>query len=190
MPRAERAAWFEEALPLLRRLLTEDEITHVGPRFRLERVTVRPRPRKPLDIWSGGSGRRELERTGRLADGWLPSFVTPAAAAAGRRVIQEAAASAGREIEDEHYGALVIYSRRPLSEAARQALRRRPPRRELDIDQLVPVGPIALGERIAAFIEVGVSKFVLRPAVPPDSIEDELESLAGEVLELQGTAAA
>src|SRR5438445_518335 len=31
--RGERAAWFDEALPLIRRLWVEDDVDHDGPRF-------------------------------------------------------------------------------------------------------------------------------------------------------------
>ena len=34
--REERAAWFDEALPLIRRLWTEDKVDHDGPRFHYE----------------------------------------------------------------------------------------------------------------------------------------------------------
>ena len=45
-----------------------------------------------------------------MADGWLPSFVTPADAAAGRAVIEQVAAEHDRAIEDDHYGVLIPYA--------------------------------------------------------------------------------
>src|SRR2546429_5023174 len=42
--RGERAAWFDEALPLVRRLWTEDEVDHDGPRFHYSGLTVPLRP--------------------------------------------------------------------------------------------------------------------------------------------------
>ena len=57
----------------------------------MEDVTIRPKPVKPaLDVWLGGAQPRELERVGRLSDGWLPSFLTPEEAAARRPVIERA----------------------------------------------------------------------------------------------------
>ena len=65
----------------------------------------------PPDVWLGGAAPSELRRVGRLGDGWLPSFCTPDDAAAGRPVVEEAADKAGRSIDPEHFGALVLYVR-------------------------------------------------------------------------------
>src|SRR5437588_11394225 len=82
--RDERAAWFDEALPLVRRLWTEDDVDHDGPRFSYRALSVRPKPvQQPPDMWLGGRAKSELRRVGRLGDGWLPSFSTPAEVAAG-----------------------------------------------------------------------------------------------------------
>ncbi len=76
--RMDRAAWFNEALPLMRRLWTEDVVEHHGPRFHLDAARVDIKPvQQPLDVWMGGIAPSELRRVGRLSDGWLPSFVTP-----------------------------------------------------------------------------------------------------------------
>src|SRR5207245_2190199 len=76
--RDERAAWFDEALPLVRRLWTEDDVDHDGPRFSYRALSVRPKPvQQPPDVWLGGRAKSELRRVGRLGDGWLPSFSTP-----------------------------------------------------------------------------------------------------------------
>jgi hypothetical protein len=53
------------------------------------------------------------------------------------------------------------------------------------VTELVPVGFSALQDRIEAFVAVGFSKFVLRPAVPPRSWRATLEALAGAVGHLQ-----
>ena len=41
-----------------------------------------------VDVWLGGIAPSELRRVGRLADGWLPSFVTPDDAARGREAVR------------------------------------------------------------------------------------------------------
>ena len=75
--RKERAGLFDEAMGLMRRLWTEDDVTHDGARFHVEGVTLLPRPvQSPIDVWLGGNSPSELRRTGRLGDGWLPSFCT------------------------------------------------------------------------------------------------------------------
>src|ERR1700704_2338257 len=42
--RGERAAWFDEALPLIRRFWTEESVDHVGAHFTFEGLNVRPKP--------------------------------------------------------------------------------------------------------------------------------------------------
>ena len=110
--RGERARWFDEALTVMRKCWYDDVVEHDGERFHYEGLRVRPQPTR-LDVWLGGIAPSELERVGRMADGWLPSFVTPADAAAGRTVIEQVAAEHDREIEDDHYGVLIPYTMDP-----------------------------------------------------------------------------
>jgi alkanesulfonate monooxygenase SsuD/methylene tetrahydromethanopterin reductase-like flavin-dependent oxidoreductase (luciferase family) len=124
-----------------------------------------------------------LERCGRYADGWLPSACTPAEAAAARVVVDEAAARAGREISPEHFGVSLAYAASPLDPAMLAALGRS--RRGVDPAQVVPTGLAALRAMLEAFLEVGFSKFVVRPLAVPGSWRSELEALAGAVLDLQ-----
>jgi probable F420-dependent oxidoreductase len=182
--REERAAWFDEALPLIRRLWTEDAVDHDGPRFSYRDLSVRPKPvQQPPDVWLGGRAKSELRRVGRLGDGWLPSFSTPGEVAAGRVVVEEAAADAGREIEVEHYGALVIYVRDQIPDLLATAIRSRRP--DADPADLVPVGLPALRAHLERFLEAGFSKLVLVPAHDPASWTAELDDVAHEILPLQ-----
>src|SRR3989440_6404006 len=184
--RGERAAWFDEALPLIRRFWTEDAVDHSGPRFHYEGLRVLPKPaQSPPEVWLGGRAASELRRVGRLGDGWLPSFCTPADVSEGRALVESAAAEAGRKIDPEHFGALIIYARTAVPDRlARVVTARRP---ELDPTEIVPVGFDALRDRIEGFLAVGFSKFVLIPADEPADWEAELATLAKEVLPLQGT---
>ena len=183
--RSERAKRFDEALPLLRRLWSEESVDHDGPFFTYKGLTIRPKPvQSPLEVWLGGRAPSELRRVGRLGDGWLPSFTSPSDAAAGRVVVEEAAAAAGRSIDDEHWGALVIYTRgSELPERFATLLRTRNP--DADPSDIVPAGLPALRAHLERFCEVGFSKFVLVPAGEPDSWNDELGEVASEVLTLQ-----
>lgn len=182
--RTERAAWFDEALPLIRRMWTEDHVDHDGPRFTYRDLSVRPKPvQAPPDVWLGGRAKSELRRVGRLGDGWLPSFSTPAEVAAGRVVVEEAAAHAGREIDVEHFGSLVIYARDEIPEVLRAAFTARRP--DIDPAELVPVGLPAVRTTVERFLEHGFSKLVLVPAHEPASWSDELGEVAAAVLDLQ-----
>lgn len=182
--RSERAAWFDEALGLMRRLWTEDHVTHDGARFQVHDVTLRPRPvQDPLEIWLGGRAPSELRRVGRLGDGWLPSFCTVDDVEQGWAAVEAEAAVHGRAMDPEHLGALVAYSNGPLPEAVRAGLAAQRP--GIDPAQVIPAGLDALRERLEAFLAVGASKFVLLPIDEPGDWQAELATVADALLDLQ-----
>ena len=125
--RSERAPIFDEALPLIRRLWSEDAVDHDGAHFHYEGMTVLPKPTKRLDVWLGGKAPSELRRVGKLADGWLASFSSPEDCKAGREAIEQAADAAGRAIDDDHFGAMVFYTHEEIPERLVQLLASRNP---------------------------------------------------------------
>ncbi len=183
--RKARASMFDEALPLMRRLWTEDEVTHHGTHYSFEGVRVLPKPvQTPPEVWLGGSAPSELRRVARLADGWLPSFTTPAEVGTGITEIRRLLEIEGREIEDEHYGVLLPYTLGTLSDGYVAASKARRP--EVEVTDIVAVGIDAIAEKIRQFIDVGASKFVLVPAAEPtDAWTPELETLAERILPMQ-----
>lgn len=187
--RRDRGRLFDEALPLLRRLWSEERVTHHGDRFHLEEVTVLPKPlQEQFDVWLGGASRVELERCGRLGDGWLPSFCTPATVREGIGIVNDAAAAAGRAIDPEHFGVLIPYVNGEVPpELAAVVQARNPDARPEDA---IATSRDQLPERIEEYIEAGASKFVLFPFAPAADWDDELEALATAVLPLQTVRAA
>ncbi len=183
--RKERAPWFNEALPLLRRLWSEEVVDHHGERFHLEGVRVQPKPvQDPLELWLGGIAPSELRRTGRLGDGWLPSFCTPDDVAAGIPVIDEHSSEAGRSpIDRGHFGALITYSTDgSIPDRIVKAVELRRP--ELSPNDIVVSSRDGLEARIKEFVDAGASKFVVMPFVEPDDWGAELDQLAASVLHL------
>jgi probable F420-dependent oxidoreductase len=182
--RRARAGLFDEALVLIRRLWTEDDVHHDGEHFHVDGVTLRPRPiQDPVDVWLGGSSPSELRRTGRLGDGWLPSFTVPGEVAEGWATINRLAAEHGRALEPEHLGVLVAYRRSGLpAELVRLVASRRP---DLDAAEVIPVGIPALRRQLERFIAAGASKFVVVPAEEPDDWDSELAQLADALKPLE-----
>ena len=177
-----RGAVIDEALPLLRRLWAGETVSHEGALGSFKDVRLSPLPvQQPLEVWLGGTAPAALERCGRLSDGWLPSLCTPEEAAAGRAVIDEAAAKAGRSISREHFGMSIGYATAPIDPATARTMAARRPRSV----ELTPVGLPAVREKLQRFIDVGFSKFVLRPIAAPASWRAELDALAGAVGDLQ-----
>ncbi len=180
----EKGARMEEAFPVLRRLWAGETVDHHGDVGEFDGVTLAPLPvQDPLEFWLGGMVPAALERCGRFADGWLPSACTPAEAAAGKVVIDEAAAAAGRTISPEHFGVSLAYAPGPLEPSLLAALGRS--RKGVDPASVVPAGLDALRSFLESFLEVGFSKFVVRPLAQPDSGRAELEALAAAVGDLQ-----
>jgi probable F420-dependent oxidoreductase len=182
--RAERAAWFDEALTLMRRLWRESDVHHDGERFQVRGVTLLPRPvQDPIEVWLGGQAPSELRRVGRLGDGWLPSFCTPADVRDGWRLITETAEAHAREIDPGHLGALVAYSHDGIADVVAQAIAQRRP--GVEPGDIIPVGLPALRKRLEELIDVGASKFVVVPIDEPADWDDELGAVAAELLPLQ-----
>src|SRR5499426_4100899 len=80
---SERGPRLEEGITILRRLWTEDLVSHQGRFYRFRDLTLEPKPvQKPCPpIWIATNPKpeltkrhvmdRALERVGRLADGWM-----------------------------------------------------------------------------------------------------------------------
>jgi probable F420-dependent oxidoreductase len=198
--REERAGLFDEALPLLRRLWSEDRVTHEGAHYRLDGVDVRPKPvQRPPDVWLGGRAPSELRRVGRLGDGWLPSFCTPDEVREGLKVVTAEADRHGRAIDPGHIGALVLYHDGPVPDEVAEQLSRRfrgahgaagatGGDKGIDPRAVVPAGLGPLREQLERFVEAGATKFVVVPLIEPGSAAgwgDELGRLADAVLPLQ-----
>jgi len=174
---------FDESLRLLRLLLTQDTVSFKGRFFAVDGASVGPRPARPLDIWLGGSAPGALRRVGRLGDGWLASFITPAEAAAGRAAIKEAAAAAGREVEEDHYGISLAVATEGIPDALIAAARERRP--DADPASLVATSWPDARRMIEEYVAAGLTKFVIRPAAAVTSFGDFLERFAAEMMPLQ-----
>jgi probable F420-dependent oxidoreductase len=181
---AVRGVVLEEVLGLLRRWWAGEAVEHRSARWSFPEVAAVARPvQDPLEVWLGGRGPRALERVGRIADGWLGAAITPEEARVARERIQQSAARAGREVDPEHFGLSIPYTRTTPEPALLRGLQARRP--DIDPLALLAVGPQALRELILRHIDVGLSKFVVRPAAGVTSWQDEVDWLAAAILNLQ-----
>ena len=183
VPGGQRAAVFDEALLLLRLLLTTEEVSFAGSYFSVSGAGIGPLPAKPLDIWLGGSAPGALRRVGRLADGWLGSLLTPAEAEAAVGVIQEAAAQAGREVETAHFGLSMPVALDGIPDPLLASIRQRRP--QADPGTLVADGWDGARPMIEQYVRAGLSKFVIRPAAPPASFGAFVDGFVAELMPLQ-----
>ena len=169
----DRPTMLEESIEVMRGLWRGESVTFDGRHFRLREVTLGMRPiQEPLEIWLGGMVPAALRRCGRLGEGWMPGLCTPTEAEEARVAIDEEAARVGRTIDAEHFGVNLSFvdgagGGDAIGDDVRAAIAARRPDRS--VEELVAVGADGLAERIQAFLDVGFSKFVIRPAVEPDS---------------------
>src|ERR1700761_3549488 len=69
-----RGRRLDEALPLVRRLLAGEEVSHQGEFFTLEEARVLPPPQPEIPMVIGGKGEPAIRRTAAFGDGWLGMF--------------------------------------------------------------------------------------------------------------------
>lgn len=97
--KGERIDRLEEAVDVVRLLMTTDDATYQGRHYRLEGATYRPRPvQQPHPpLWIGASGpQRTLPLAARVADVWH-TFGAPDELARKSRIVDEHAERAGRD---------------------------------------------------------------------------------------------
>jgi probable F420-dependent oxidoreductase len=161
--REERTARLEEAVHVIKALWGGEPVTLRGRFTSLTDVTLTPRPRRArIELWLGGTAPAALRRVGRIADGWLASFVGPGEFAAKCDVIRASAAEHGRAIDEDHYGATIFAApaEGELPAAARGLLTRRA---GLAREDHVTYGVDELRALLKRFVAAGASKFVVFP---------------------------
>lgn len=187
--RSERVGRTDEAVTIMRRLWSEDNVTHHGKYYTLNDVTVQPKPvqRGLPPIWIGGRSEAALRRTARIGDGWLVSQATPDEISVGVEKIKSLTVEYGREgeIEDDHYGALFAFcfaeNREKAEEMAAPYMLRR--RDDVDYNTFSAFGtPDDFVALVGRFVDAGASKFVVRPACPPEAMMEQLEILGREII--------
>jgi probable F420-dependent oxidoreductase len=183
VPAGQRGAVFDEALTLLRLLLTAPSVTFAGSFFTVDGASVGPLPDRPLDIWLGGSAPAGLRRVGRLADGWLGSLLTPAEAESAVRVIQDAATEAGRQVDPDHFGISLPVAFNGVPAALASSIARRRP--GVAPESLVADGWAGARRLISEHVAAGLSKFAVRPASPLASLDAFIADFARELTPLQ-----
>jgi len=98
-PIGTRMDMLDEALRIVRGLLTNERTTFTGTHFSVENASCLPAPvQRRLPIWVGGLGeKRTLRLAARHADGWNAAYVAPAEFARLSRVLDGWCEKEGRE---------------------------------------------------------------------------------------------
>jgi len=163
----EKVQGLEEAIRIARGLWSQPGFSLEGRRYRVERAELEPKPSRPIPIWVGTYGPRMLDLTGRLADGWIPSYgyAPPEAVPAMRDRILGAATDAGRDPGQVElvYNVEVRVEDRPSGEHAE-----------------VAGTPEAVAGTLSGFVRLGFTGVNLFPVGP--GLDEQAEILAREVI--------
>src|SRR5579862_4901456 len=100
VPLSERGPRTDEAIGLLRRLWSAEEITHEGRFYPLDAVRIHPPPTRPggPPIIVAGRQPAAMRRAATLGDGWMPYLYSPRRYAESVMTVGQAAADIGRDL--------------------------------------------------------------------------------------------
>ena len=175
-----RGRRLDEALPLVRRLLAGEEVSHQGEFFSLEEARILPPPFPAIPIVIGGRGEAAIRRAATLGDGWLGMFCSARRFAQTRSQILAAAADLGRE-SPSWFGVTVWCGLDADPERGREMLAAKMERLyRLPYEKfryLAPAGsPKQVAEFLRPFAEAGAGHITLVPA--GKSVEAEIDAVA------------
>ena len=181
-----RAGKLDEGMVLMRKLWSESHVTFQGKYYQVEDVTIEPKPaRGYIDLWVGGRTDFALKRVARLGDGWFASRVTPPQFQEGRQRIAEFATQYGRGEADIEAGAIVfchVADRSQDAHAMADRFCQSMPDRE-HVQPYWPIGsPQECCDKIARYVEAGLTKFVLWPACSPSDLIAQVDRFAHEIM--------
>lgn len=61
-----------ETVQIVRQIWSQNAVTHDGPRFPFDKVSIEPKPSQMIPLWYGGTTRAAVRRTVAAYDGWIP----------------------------------------------------------------------------------------------------------------------
>ncbi len=156
----------DEALEIVSRLWTEDSVTFQGEHFSYKEAVINPKPvNASIPLWIGGSSQIAVKRTARVGTGWLGGIDSPETAGAVVSGVKEALKNTERKIDDDHYGATLLFrfgnqDDRSVLSTTKGIIARM----GKNAGRYYVVGETSqIVERIKEFIDVGCHKFVMLP---------------------------
>lgn len=161
----------DEALEIIARLWKGEKLSYAGKHYQLTEASIAPLPvQADLPMWIGGSSDAAVRRTAKYGTGWQAGSETPETVGKVIAAIKDAAAKAGRSIDEDHYGAAFAYRfGGPDDPAVAKVVERFKARTGRDASVHFVFGDAeAIVERISRYVENDASKFILRPAADGD----------------------
>jgi len=157
-----RPSAFEEALDIVRRLLAGETVSSAR-RYRVAEASLALRPAEPIEVWIGASASPAIDRTARLADGWIASpGLTRAEARAQADFYRERCAAHGRQPKAVVLRRDIYVGQSPSEAQAvlQQALSRG--YRGIPAEALVAGSVDEVAEQFRTFAELGYTGILVR----------------------------
>jgi probable F420-dependent oxidoreductase len=161
-----------ECVQLMKRLWTEDNVTHKGRFFNIQNLTIGPRPiQNPIPIFTGGSAEVSLKRAGTWANGFIcGSSAIPDFPSTWDKVASYAVAAGRNPNEIEKVGLTFMAIDDDTAKAVKTLeayVMRYYGRLRADVASTSLVGSgIAVAERIEAFLSRGLDTLIIGLADP------------------------
>jgi alkanesulfonate monooxygenase len=173
IPYEGRGSRVVEAVQLMKRLWTEENVTHNGRFFNIQNLTLGPRPvQKPHPpIFTGGTAEVALKRAGTWANGFIcGSSAIPEFPSTWEKIAQYARAAGRDPREIEKAGLTFMAINDDKSKAVETVgayVQRYYGRSRGDLENTCVVGsPAACAERIQAFVSRGLDTLIIGLADP------------------------
>ena len=96
VPVRQRGARLDDALHVIRDLLTGEPVSYEGRTITVTAPSLQPAMASPPPIYVGGRGEAALNRAARHGDTWLPMWLTPERVAERAQMLAELAEAEGR----------------------------------------------------------------------------------------------
>jgi alkanesulfonate monooxygenase SsuD/methylene tetrahydromethanopterin reductase-like flavin-dependent oxidoreductase (luciferase family) len=173
------------ALALVRSLLDGDTVDGDGAFFDFTGGVIRPIPEQRVPFVVGGRSDAAVRRAGRLGDGWLGTWCSPARFAAATALAEEV--GSGREVTWQH-GFQVWIGVDGSRDAARRHVARAMERfYGTAFDRFERYTPCGTAEQVAAslapYVEAGATTLNLTPCGPDRETEVELTAEVKRLLD-------
>ncbi|WP_419842890.1 LLM class flavin-dependent oxidoreductase [Candidatus Poriferisodalis sp.] len=187
VPVRERGARTNEALDIMQRLWTQDEVSFEGRFNTLSGVTLAPKPSPPPPVWVSGRQDAAWRRAALFGSGWLPYMYTPERLAESIEAIGRYRDEAGNATPVRP-GLFAFFCCHPDNDTAvSYAAQRLSKQYAQDFSQLVHKYAIAgdpdrCTERLNEYIDAGARTIVLSAVAPASYIEQCERLMADEVL--------
>jgi probable F420-dependent oxidoreductase len=194
LDRKVRGRLSDERLEIIRRFFTEDSVTFKGEFHNFENVTLLPhaaqKPHVPIWLgghWDQGFAPGVMKRTGRFADGFIPTNATIEGYKEAQKKIKEEAEAYGRDPSSIEWGAtLLAYVGDNLEEARNkgaESIKQRMGVDEVLFEQGTTIGsPQACIDIIEGYAELGITQFLLNSVSQPPDMVGQYERISKEVL--------